>query len=248
MAENTRRVRPDAQGNLVGGLKPMPEGERRSKTTEELITEAELRAEYEAGKRQDAEKSYRSGLNSYMRGSNKPFMFKPKPEDAKEANDARGSSIGRRDKLMGDDSTERNVLALGSGKEKMYRIEQIKGDHYIVNESHILSLKMTKSGTKGDKHKTILGKRYFKDDILDICIKDYLSLPIYIKESLKGYKVGIEFCEKPVSLEPYALGCWLGDGSSSSFAIPRKRFVPYPIFELRYDTGKTNGNLVKISH
>ena len=103
MAENTRRVTPDAQGNLVGGLKPMPEGERRAKTTEELITEAELRAEYEAGKRQEAEKSYRSGLNSYMRGSNKPFMFKPKPEDAKEANDARGSSIGRRDKLMGDE-------------------------------------------------------------------------------------------------------------------------------------------------
>jgi hypothetical protein len=102
MAENTRRVTPDEQGNLVGGFKPMPEGQRRAKTTEELITEAELRAEYEAGKRQEAEKSYRSGLNSYMRGSNRPFMFKPRPEDAKEANDARGSSIGQRDKNMGD--------------------------------------------------------------------------------------------------------------------------------------------------
>ncbi len=102
MAENSRRVRVDEQGKVTGGLKPMPEGERRSKTTEELITEAELRAEYEAGKRQDAEKSYRSGLNSYMRGSNRPFMFKPRPEDAKEANDARGSSIGQRDKNMGD--------------------------------------------------------------------------------------------------------------------------------------------------
>jgi hypothetical protein len=102
MAENTRRVTVDEQGKVTGGLKPMPEGERRSKTTEELITEAGLRADYEAGKRQDAEKSYRSGLNSYMRGSNRPFMFKPRPEDAKEANDARGSSIGQRDKNMGD--------------------------------------------------------------------------------------------------------------------------------------------------
>ena len=102
MAENTRRVTVDEQGKVTGGLKPMPEGERRSKTTEELVTEAGLRADYEAGKRQDAEKSYRSGLNLYMRGSNKPFMFKPKPEDAKEANDARGSSIGQRDKNMGD--------------------------------------------------------------------------------------------------------------------------------------------------
>ena len=102
MAENTRRVTVDEQGKVTGGLKPMPEGERRSKTTEELVTEAGLRADYEAGKRQDAEKSYRSGLNSYMRGSNRPFMFKPRPEDAKEANDARGSSIGQRDKNMGD--------------------------------------------------------------------------------------------------------------------------------------------------
>ena len=102
MAENSRRVTPDAQGNLVGGFKPMPEGQRRSKTTEELITEAELRAEYEAGKRQEAEKSYRSGLNSYMRGSNKPFMFKPKPEDAKEADAAFGSSRSQRDKSIAD--------------------------------------------------------------------------------------------------------------------------------------------------
>jgi hypothetical protein len=102
MAENTRRVTVDKEGKITGGFKPMPEGERRSKTTEELVTEAGLRADYEAGKRQDAEKSYRSGLNLYMRGSNKPFMFKPKPEDAKEANDARGSSIGQRDKNMGD--------------------------------------------------------------------------------------------------------------------------------------------------
>ena len=123
------------------------------------------------------------------------------------------------DKLMGDDSKERNILALGNGKEKMYRIEQIKGDNYIVNESHILSLKMTKSGKKGYKHQSILGERYLKDDIIDICIKDYLKLPKYIKDCLKGYKVGVEFNERYVALEPYALGCWLGDGTSRNFGI-----------------------------
>ena len=123
------------------------------------------------------------------------------------------------DKLMGDDSRERNVLALGNGKEKMYRIEQVKGDNYIVNESHILSLKMSKLGKKGYKHQTILGQRYLKDEIIDICIKDYLNLPEYIKGCLKGYKVGVEFIESYVSLEPYALGCWLGDGTSRNFGI-----------------------------
>ena len=67
---------------------------------------------------------------------------------------------------MGDDRMERNVLALGSGREKMYRVEQVKGDDYVVNESHVLSLKMTEAGRKGDKHQIILGKRYYKDDIV----------------------------------------------------------------------------------
>lgn len=128
-------------------------------------------------------------------------------------------NITLEDKLMGDDSTSRNILALGSGIEKMYKIEQIKGDGYIVNESHILSLKMTKAGKKRDKHQMILGRRYFKNDIVDISIKDYLSLPLYLKECLKGYKVGLDFEEKEVDLEPYALGYWLGDGDTSTLRI-----------------------------
>jgi len=123
------------------------------------------------------------------------------------------------DKLMGDDSKERNILALGNGKEKMYKVQQVKGDDYIVNESHILSLKMTKSGKKGDKHQTILNKRYFKNDIVDINIKDYLALPSHLKKCLKGYKVGIDFPEQNIKIEPYALGCWLGDGTSRNFGI-----------------------------
>ena len=126
------------------------------------------------------------------------------------------------DILMGDDSTPRNVLALGSGFEKMYRIEQVKGDDYVVNESHILSLKMTKAGKKGDKHQTILGKRYYKNDIVDICIKDYLSLPKYLKECLKGYKVGIDFREQELDLEPYALGYWLEMGLQAHLKLPQK--------------------------
>jgi ATP-dependent Lon protease len=137
--------------------------------------------------------------------------------------------ITLKDKLMGDDGFERNVLALGSGREKMYRIEQVKGDDYVVNESHILSLKMSKAGRKGDKHQTILGKRYYKDDIVDICIKDYLGLPKYLKECLKGYKVGLNFREQDVSLDPYAIGYWLGDGHSigSSITTIEKEVVDY---------------------
>ena len=51
------------------------------------------------------------------------------------------------DKLMGDDSKPRNVLSLARGREKMYRIVPVKGDSYIVNESHILSLKHSGLGS-----------------------------------------------------------------------------------------------------
>jgi hypothetical protein len=127
--------------------------------------------------------------------------------------------ITTEDKLMGDDSTQRNVLALGRGREKMYHIKQVKGEDYVVNESHILSLKMTKPRSKGGKYQTIIGKRYYKNDIVDICIKDYLSLPKYLKGCLKGYKVGLYFREQDVSLEPYALGYWLGDGDKTTFRL-----------------------------
>jgi len=44
------------------------------------------------------------------------------------------------DYLIGDDNSYRRVLSTCQGRERMYKIKQNKGDDYIVNESHILSL------------------------------------------------------------------------------------------------------------
>jgi len=49
------------------------------------------------------------------------------------------------EQIMGDDSTPRNILSVCSGKEMMYKIHQLYGDNYTVNESHIISLKLSKS-------------------------------------------------------------------------------------------------------
>lgn len=49
------------------------------------------------------------------------------------------------DQIMGDDSTPRNILSVCSGKEMLYKIHQTYGDNYIVNESHIISLKLSKN-------------------------------------------------------------------------------------------------------
>ena len=110
--------------------------------------------------------------------------------------------------LMGDDSTPRKVLSIARGREKMYWIRQNKANSYRVNESHILSLK--RSRNEG-KHR--------KGDILNITVKEYLEKSDKFKSNYKGYKVAVEFYEKELTLEPYYLGLWIGDGHSYSQRI-----------------------------
>jgi superfamily II DNA or RNA helicase len=110
------------------------------------------------------------------------------------------------DVLMGDDSTPRNVLSLARGKEMMYKVVSKKGDGYIVNESHILSLKSS----------TMMNKQMPKGSVVDMSVLEYLALPKSYHGRggpLLGYRVPILFPEKNVELDPYLLGYWLGDGS-----------------------------------
>ena len=115
------------------------------------------------------------------------------------------------DKLMGDDSTPRNILSITFGIEQMYWVRQNKAVDYRVNESHILSLK--RSRTEG-KHK--------RGDILNINVKEFLENTPKFKSNYKGYKVAVEFEEKELKIEPYFLGLWLGDGSKSKVSIYTK--------------------------
>jgi replicative DNA helicase len=112
------------------------------------------------------------------------------------------------EKLMGDDSTPRTVQSLARGRERMYWVHQNSAISYRVNESHILSLK--RSRNEG-KHK--------KGDKLDICLREYLDKSDKFKSNYKGYKVPVEFEEKPVGINPYFLGLWLGDGHQYSSRI-----------------------------
>jgi len=90
------------------------------------------------------------------------------------------------DLIMGDDSTPRTILSLARGQETMYKIS----DTYIVNESHILSLKHCAT-----------------HQIYDITVQDYLSYPE--KDRLFGYRVPIEFTDDTLSdkdTHPYYYG------------------------------------------
>lgn len=99
------------------------------------------------------------------------------------------------DVIMGDDSTPRNILSTCQGRETMYKIIQSQGDPYIVNESHILSLKLVIDN---------------KETIIDIPLVKYLELPEYKKKQLFGYKVPIKFQFRKVNCCPYLVGTLLG--------------------------------------
>jgi hypothetical protein len=101
------------------------------------------------------------------------------------------------DLIMGDDSTHRRVIELCRGEDDMYDIIPLKDgielDHckYRINSKHILTLK--------DEN----------DNIIDICLKDYLLLEN--KEKYQGFKTSFDFNIYPSSLEDendaYIFGC-----------------------------------------
>ena len=96
------------------------------------------------------------------------------------------------DVLMGDDSTPRNVLTLARGQEMMYKVNSSNKEGYIVNESHILSLKYTHNEKQVD-----------------------MSVAEYIKhidqEALYGYRVPIHFPKAHLRTDPYTMGVQLCD-------------------------------------
>lgn len=113
------------------------------------------------------------------------------------------------DLLMGDDSKSRKVLSVCAGQEKLYKVYQKYGESYIVNESHILSLKRTKRNKHDNNYKKVV----------DISVGDYINSNKTFKHLHKGYKVGIDFKEDKIPFDPYLLGLWLGDGISADLQI-----------------------------
>lgn len=108
-------------------------------------------------------------------------------------------SVG--DRLMGVDSTPREVLDLGSGTDNMYRIHQKNGKDYTVNSRHILSL--LKDG-----------------EVRNISIKEYMSYSSEEKNGFYGYRAGLIRFDgnEEVTVDPYELGRWFGEPFSSKIS------------------------------
>jgi hypothetical protein len=126
--------------------------------------------------------------------------------------------------VMGPDSKPRKVGELCRGRETMYKVTPNKGEPFYCNESHILSLALScKSAVmaarfKGEEKRTT---RRYKENIVNISIKDYIDWPRHKKRAYTLYKSGpVDFpLGGTLPLDPYMLGAWLGDGSSDSFAV-----------------------------
>ncbi len=106
------------------------------------------------------------------------------------------------DIIMGDDIKPRNVLSITNGTEKLYKIYDIKtGENYVVNKSHILSLKNVSNNPVEFNNRT-----YYYGDILDINVTTYLENK-HLLLSFHGYRLPIlNLSEKEVIQDPYEVG------------------------------------------
>lgn len=158
------------------------------------------------------------------------------------------------EQLMGDDSTPRNVLQLFRGNSDMYKISPTKGDPFVVNKDHKISLKVSLSSAprittnntelrvkwlqrvfytpedgsivravekcfndRNSAEKHLADLKQMDDvlqmnDVIDVQVKNYIHFNMQ-NMNLYLFRTGVEFSPKHVDIDPYILGCWLGDGN-----------------------------------
>lgn len=100
------------------------------------------------------------------------------------------------DQLMGDDNTPRTVLKLARGNEEMYEISPLKGEPFIINAKHVLSLIHTRS-----------------KKIINISLDEYLKKGKKFKHLHKLRRCSVDFPSIPEpDLDAWFLGAMIGDG------------------------------------
>ena len=126
------------------------------------------------------------------------------------------------DKVMGDDGQPREVLRTVRGRSMMYKVHQANAEDYVVNDSHIISVKklpsamlpygpLTKKGTP--RHPNGRYPQY--GEYADIPIREFAESSDKFRNTFYGYKVGsIPYKKQNVLINPYLLGLWLGDGTA----------------------------------
>lgn len=112
------------------------------------------------------------------------------------------------DLLMGDDSSPRKVLETTSGIGERYRITPVKGDSWVCNDRHVLTL----AGTNEQ-----MGR------VKDVCIETHLAecADAFRRpdRDWKLFRSAVNFQPgEPLPIDPYILGTWIGDGNKAGNA------------------------------
>lgn len=112
------------------------------------------------------------------------------------------------DMIMGDDSTPRTVLNLIRGHEPMAKIIPNKGEPFVVNVNHVLSLVSTCEGKANYKCYQRGG------EITNVSVSEYIKKSKTWKHLRKLYHTPVNFKSgNELIIPPYILGLLIGDGS-----------------------------------
>ena len=115
------------------------------------------------------------------------------------------------DIVMGPDNTPRNVLELHSGVDNMYKIIPSSGsDVQIVNSRHEIYYGY-------ENHHT--GEITFKTSTPEELLLKFEKTPSCRDKYFLYRTTNIKFKDTDVDFDPYMLGLWLGDGTSSKACI-----------------------------
>src|SRR3990172_2209287 len=111
------------------------------------------------------------------------------------------------DRLMGPDSKHRRVLSTSEGRGELYEIQPVKGQPWIVNSNHVLTLVKTKTGNRWPSDVAGL--------TVDVPLYKWSEWPRYRKHIFKLFRTGVSFPHqtRKLPVDPYFLGLLLGDGS-----------------------------------
>lgn len=120
------------------------------------------------------------------------------------------------DRLMGWDNTPRPVLRLARGRQEMARIIPVKGEPFVVNLDHILTLVRTPRSSS-------LRFPSYQSAVVDVSVRDYLGWSKTAKHMHKLLRSScVDFTARTDTLpiSPYFLGVFLGDGSCKQYTGP----------------------------
>lgn len=127
--------------------------------------------------------------------------------------------IRKGDLLMGPDSLHRTVLQTNTGRGELFKITPVKGDIWICNDVHVMTLRSTRGNNP---------------EIIDIPLNEFITSKGNSKRpdsEWKLFRTSVVFnnSNNDLSVDPYLVGVWLGDGSISGprISTPDKEIHTY---------------------